>query len=407
MKAFRIEYAHLGELRSLAGTVPMVALTATATAATRLAITKSLGLRNEALIIEPPKRDNIKFVVITTKEKDIFQSFKWVMDGLQEDGKVYKKTIIFCRTKKQCNTLYARFEHALSPQSVDSRHFAKFHAQTDEEVKAEIATDFKDDASRIRVLFATVAFGMGIDVQGVHTIIQYGPPHDMEEYIQESGRAGRDGKDSVAILVSYPGAANLSRPDTSIKEFINSTSCRRVLAMAKFEGKENQSSIIPHMCCDICAVGCKCGVPTCSLRSRAEMYLSAIRKPPAMQQRRIVTDEQQTVLQERLVSYRDGRLAMDHSLAGSDITSGFPLCTMKLVVKESNLVFDVEQFVLQYVFYDNMVAREAFSLVEDVLQHCEMLPAPQSTSRSSSSSESSEDEEEVIHRPVYTSSESD
>ena len=116
---------------------------------------------------------------LSLNQKDIFQTFKWVLDGLWEDGDVSKKTIIFCRTKNN-------------------------------------ATRCMPDLNRHRhqnLLIPGISPN-SIDIQGVHTIVQYGPPHDMEEYIQESGRAGRDGKDSIAILVSYPGAATLRRPDT-------------------------------------------------------------------------------------------------------------------------------------------------------------------------------------------------
>ena len=251
MKAFRSEYSHLGELRSFApASVPMVALTATATAATRRTISKSLGLRNAAMILEQPKRHNIKSAVICIKEKDVFRTFKWVLDGLCEQRGEYNKTIIFYRTKKQCNSLYARFEQTMAPNSADNRYFAKFHAQTDEDVKTEIVKDFKEESSRIRVLFVMVAFGMGMDVHSVHTVIQYGPPYDIEEYIQESGRAGRDGKPSISIIVSYPGAAKLSHPDASIKEFMSPTSGWQVAAMSQFEGDSGTSvsNITPHKC---------------------------------------------------------------------------------------------------------------------------------------------------------------
>lgn len=210
----------------------------------------------------------------------------------------------------------------MAPNSADNRYFAKFHAQTDEDVKTEIVKDFKEESSRIRVLFVMVAFGMGMDVHSVHTVIHYGPPYDIEEYIQESGRAGRDGKPSISIIVSYPGAAKLSHPDASIKEFMSATSCRRVAAMSQFEGDSatSVSNITPHKCCDICAAVCECGDSDCKECTLSEIGLSAINKSTLaanIHPTRVVSVEERASLEHRLIAYRKNILEMDeHFLAG-------------------------------------------------------------------------------------------
>ena len=61
----------------------------------------------------------------------------------------------------------------------------------------------KSDGS-VRVVFATTAFGMGVDCKGLYNIIHFGPPGDIDDYLQESGRAGRDNAQSHAVLVLYP-----------------------------------------------------------------------------------------------------------------------------------------------------------------------------------------------------------
>ena len=110
LKAFREEYSYLGELRSMVPRkIPVVALTATATASTRSAIVKSLGLNNPAIVIKSPRRENIKYVVMKTKEKDIVKTFKWKLEEVRERGKQAERLIVYCRTKAQCNHLYATF----------------------------------------------------------------------------------------------------------------------------------------------------------------------------------------------------------------------------------------------------------------------------------------------------------
>ena len=79
-----------------------------------------------------------------------------------------------------------------------------FHARTHEEIKDFITSSFKAETGSIRFLVATIAFGMGIDCKGLHNIIHFGPPLTLDDYFQESGRAGCDGKFSNAILLLYP-----------------------------------------------------------------------------------------------------------------------------------------------------------------------------------------------------------
>jgi bloom syndrome protein len=67
-------------------------------------------------------------------------------------------------------------------------------------MKEEILCQLNSEKSNLRVVFATVAFGMGVDIHSVRQIIHIGPPRTIREYFQETGRAGRDGKFSKAIL---------------------------------------------------------------------------------------------------------------------------------------------------------------------------------------------------------------
>jgi bloom syndrome protein len=70
-------------------------------------------------------------------------------------------------------------------------------------MKEEILCQLNSEKSNLRVVFANVAFGMGVEIQSVRQIIHIGPPRTIREYFQETGRAGRDGKFSKAILYYY------------------------------------------------------------------------------------------------------------------------------------------------------------------------------------------------------------
>ena len=109
-----------------------------------------------------------------------------------------------------------------------------------------------------RVVIATVAFGMGIDCPDVHHIIHMGAPEDLEVYIQEAGRAGRDGMQSTATLLLIKGGTR-HQLDVDMKNYVaNSKYCRRNLPFKDFEGKiaDTESACL---CCDICASCCTCG----------------------------------------------------------------------------------------------------------------------------------------------------
>ena len=72
-------------------------------------------------------------------------------------------------------------------------------------LQKKIINSFAQEDGEVRILFATIAFGLGIDVRGLHTIILVGHPTELDDLMQLSGRAGRDGTQSVAIVVNYPG----------------------------------------------------------------------------------------------------------------------------------------------------------------------------------------------------------
>ena len=116
--------------------------------------------------------------------------------------------------------------------------------------------------SCVRVLVALIALGMGVDCKGVHHTIHFGPSKNIEAYIQETGRARRDGKQSVAFLV-YHGL-QLNHVDKDVKHYIKTDECRRKTLLCNFDGTSTLSSPQPlHMCCCNCAADCKCGASDC------------------------------------------------------------------------------------------------------------------------------------------------
>lgn len=133
-----------------------------------------------------------------------------------------------------------------------------FTACTHPAVKDVILHSFTQRSSILRVIVATIAFGMGLDCPNVKRVIHWGPSSDVELYLQETGRAGRDGMPSVAVL--YYNNTDLGQiEDEAIKEYCrNNDTCRRKILLDNFESVGNSALDSLCVCCDICAIVCTC-----------------------------------------------------------------------------------------------------------------------------------------------------
>ena len=153
----------------------------------------------------------------------------------------------------------------------DSRYPRKrlvemYHARIDEQNKDEILTSFSEENGCIRVLIATIAYGMGIDCKGVKDVIHYGPPPNLERYLQESGRAGRNEGLECRAVILYCNVM-LQQCDERMVKYVRNENmiCRRKLLLSHFDFdlSEEESYTNPHQCCDICQMGCKCDGDSC------------------------------------------------------------------------------------------------------------------------------------------------
>ena len=106
-------------------------------------------------------------------------------------------------------------------------------------------------------MIATIAFGMGIDCPNIRRIIHFGPPSSTESYIQEVGRAGRDGLLSEAIMFHHIGRR--LEMEKEIKLYVqNISTCRRDFLFQDFDNYEHVDFGTKCSCCDICTLECDC-----------------------------------------------------------------------------------------------------------------------------------------------------
>ena len=187
---FRPAYLRIGEQLKKLGSPPTLALTATATTKVREDIGRFLALREPDIVASSPHRSNLAFQVLSATGDQRSRALARFAYRLQRPG------IIYCATTREVDTVYA----GLCALGVPAHHY---HGKmTGNERTAEQELYMK--AGRRTVMVATSAFGLGIDKPDIRYIIHHQAPASLEQYVQEAGRAGRDGRRADCILLYDP-----------------------------------------------------------------------------------------------------------------------------------------------------------------------------------------------------------
>ena len=186
---FRPEYRQLAQLRDHFPHVPLMALTATATERVREDIVKHLRLRESLIYVASFNRPNLIYRVLA-KNKAYEQTLTFVRERPQESG------IVYCQSRKSAEMVADRL-------NADGVKAKPYHAGLDQKDRAKNQELFLRD--EVRVICATIAFGMGINKSNVRFVIHYDLPKNIEGYYQETGRAGRDGLPSECVLLFSAG----------------------------------------------------------------------------------------------------------------------------------------------------------------------------------------------------------
>ena len=226
---FRPAYLALGQRLAGLQTGHILALTATATPPVRDDIVRYLGLRDPEVIVSSPHRHNLMFSVRNARGDEKIRQLAKLGRRLPRPG------IIYCSTTKTVEDVWLALRLIKVP-------CARYHGKMTDKDRTEHQARFMKKGKRI-VMVATSAFGLGIDKPDIRYIVHYQAPASLERYLQEAGRAGRDGHAARCILLFDESDLEIQEHLLALSRLSPALLGRFGRALAAYAGEDRDANI--------------------------------------------------------------------------------------------------------------------------------------------------------------------
>ncbi|CAC5368440.1 recQ [Mytilus coruscus] len=167
----------------------------------RTQILKKLDMieKEVTTVYQLPDRQNIMYTV--KKSRNNFIELQWLLDDIVKNKFNAKKTVVYCRNIATCANLYEHFSMNINQcDNITERLVAMYHRSTAKLNKDHVLEEFPKNNSKLRLVFATVAFGMGVDIPDIDYVVNWGAHVALNSLPRMCGRAGRDGRQSKSIV---------------------------------------------------------------------------------------------------------------------------------------------------------------------------------------------------------------
>jgi RecQ family ATP-dependent DNA helicase len=240
--SFRSDYLKLNCIKDNAPNVPIIALTGTATEIMINDIGKKLGLKKPTIIKDTMDRKNLYIEVSQRNDSTFDTKIKQLLEKHKND-----RCIIYCKTTDTVDKIANKITKLGFPCGA-------YHGKKKDKERNDIQKQFTEGS--ILKLCSTIAFGMGIDIKDIRVIIHYNCSNDVDAYMQEIGRAGRDGKHSYCYMfynnqdfvLNYNFASEINnyvvktmkeKEINYLKKYVSTTQCRRKVLLQYYGENHN------------------------------------------------------------------------------------------------------------------------------------------------------------------------